>query len=146
MEISLPFLTGTGEPRKQLSRLKELFYFRAHATDKGEAFAGPLAFLDDSRFFKTDLFLSPSEDALARAYDRLGRSDLGGCVRNGKKYHQLLFCVGFSTSYRFFRGLRKSFHADSLKAKTEEEWMAGAQARFGEDEGLKALRRLVGSR
>ena len=108
-------------------------------TAKQEAFAAPLVFIDDRALFMGDNALTSTEVALARAYDDLGRSDLGDCVRGGKKYQRLLFSVGFDINWKAFKGLRELFDGLHYSQETEDEWRSRMAKKYADHEACRAL-------
>ena len=75
---------------------------------------------------------------LAKAYDALGRPDLGDCVRGGKKYQRLGFAVEY-TNWEFLRQLCKLFKREMLGDRTKEGFEAAAREKYAEDPRLQLL-------
>ena len=85
--------------------------------------------------------LSLAEQALATAYDDLGKTDLGDCVRGGRKYLQLIDVSGQGLPYwPSFKGFLRSFDPSAdHHAQTKAEWVRQARFKYADDEGLQTL-------
>ncbi|KAK4686915.1 uncharacterized protein P7C73_g3197, partial [Tremellales sp. Uapishka_1] len=113
----------------------------AYTTTKAEAFSAPLGLVDLASFFNGSNALSPEEESLASAYDKLKRLDLAACVRGGKVYQRLACTVNGDPDIVMLNATRKAFlgeAAGDLPA-TMAAWCVAAKEEFKDDEGLRRL-------
>ncbi|WWC68362.1 uncharacterized protein I206_102287 [Kwoniella pini CBS 10737] len=85
----------------------------SYITTKEEAFAAPFNFGKDTVFRREgDNSIRPLEQHLIRAYENLGRPDLGDCVKNGKLYSRLSM-IGYYSGIWDKKGFREVFGKDT---------------------------------
>lgn len=96
-----------------------------------EAFAAPLALVDVNAFFDGNNELSPYEAKLAEAYDELGRTDLGDCVRKGKLYQRLSMIIGQPPDWVQIQALQELVRGRKGDEKNLKEWLDGLRVRYG---------------
>ena len=119
---------------------------RATTTCKADAFAAPFAFLNRG-YGQGSNNLTTLDNALASAYDILGRPDLGDFVRRGKKYQRLTDLLqGCPSGVDNLVGLREAFAGPATKTPptSMRSWVRRAAKRYGADPGVKALLALTG--
>ena len=126
------------QPRTSL-RSRLTTPFSAVVTSKVAAFSAPLGFKYDDAYYEGSNELSWKEKALASAYDELGRSDLGDCVRQSKKYQRLQEQVGYTMGWTELSSFVQAVTGKLPVETSEEDWLKEARLKFGSDEGLMAL-------
>lgn len=103
---------------------------RSYTVPKAEAFAAPLMFADTD-IFSGNINLTKHELHLATAYDLLGRSDLGDCVRGGKIYQHLEGVLGRTPQMGHIHALQEIV-TGKRGDEDEEEWYELLKVKYGE--------------
>lgn len=108
---------------------------RTASTTKAAAFAAPKWAYETENYLNGDNSQTPEEGLLCEAYDRLGRPDLAGCVRGGRRYqrlHNILFhwnpYFGEDEAVGQLTGLTRAFEGEDIELPaSSSDWIDWAK-------------------
>ncbi|TFY64443.1 hypothetical protein EVJ58_g2613 [Rhodofomes roseus] len=119
----------------------------AQTIPKELAFCAPLFLLDVGEFYDDNIDLSPDEALLISALQTSKSEDLAICVRNGRIYHRLVFCLeenveNEETYAPLLCGLRKMIGLSEHDNPSDwAAWKKKAELTYAHDRDFRALQR-----
>lgn len=125
----------------------------AQTLPKQFAFCAPAFMLSVVDFYEGKNNLSEDESMFASILERNGRDDLAHCIRNGRKYQRVLYCleedVGYTEAYMYLLwGLRQLMGlAEHGEASRDwEAWKMWAEREYAQDRDFGELQRRIAER